>query len=1394
MKKSLSVVIMLSIVALLSGCIISISPKEDPVIVKPGETKSFMLFVFPFFAKYEWTLDRQAVSTSGMKFDYTAMAGGLVGHTLSVKATHFLGTDTYAWSIADVEDIGSVMEITPDEIVTDPDTGQKYVKGQILISAAEGATEEQVNQLVVSLGGQIIGHIKFVDVYQALFTDLLLAELESKIEQLRQNSIILSAVVNEMSECNASRVPNDPWGGGIESWEIYPWDDGILNNIPKGKNAAFESMRLPEAWAMAYKDNGKDQTLSQIPHVAVGVIDSDFPVQIDSEGAFHDLHEDLHFAWVNREGYNEFANSTDDKERLKYRHGHHVSGIIGAIADNEKGVSGVVWNADLSGYKTSLSGSDILYGIATQILVRRVNILNMSIGKDFGKNVTKKDIEDISHLNEIQKLVDRETKFYTGYFQKLKNAGVDFLVIQAAGNYNIDAILNKFAASVVDPEVKKNIIVIGSYDIKFAGGYGKDLVSIEKSDFSNYGPQVDIFAPGGNAPDDIYYLTKNVEDFFDDILALLAYMGLDIRDVIYSTIYRYEKDQQHRNYYGYMSGTSMAAPHITGLAALIKQKYPRLRMSQVKEAIVKGASRDGLIHVNDKVFEQNNWVTKANIHFYVDAFEALKKAESLSQDQQATDNRPDMPNAALIVGEFTVHDPDGNVLNALELDKYLLRVVVQRPDMCISITPFTFDPNMATYAVSLPMGANETSINARLIFSLVPKPGGDTPLYKFQDHEENVTLTSHSTQIAPFIFKTKTTLRSPQYGADISYQSVHLEWYGMELAGVQYFITINEDSEPNDIPIISNANTEGSTSFLTTLDPEKKYWWNVVAKDQNGNVVDQSEWWSFTTTDQINNPLPVNAVKYSEAATITLYMDAGSGMLLIPNGTVVPGGTKTKFGVKVEGGAYSGGRVFLSNGAGYQVEAEKEGEFYVCDYLVPSDKLLVPILVQVIYPHGYASKEKFVVRTFAGARTNQLVRDGLDVMVGKDILNSAAGMSLSGITINSLTPANAAGRYKGCVLRLEGKMGNLPVSINLAIDDGIGNIQPPGEVLPTLLLLRGGTIPLDMGITQMSLAEMIGGLAGDFGADMSGLNLDSNPLFIDVHGLPNATTDNVATLDLGLFMAVNPSKDPADPTKWLFPTGVSVYPNNNNTHPKEILTPADVDRLLGNDAAVQAKSLGVNLSMDNLSQFVSTLLDGSVNLDAASLPIPLAIPGWSGDKGPGVEQKMNISFKKEGIAFDFRKGTGPEFTLNDMRMEYLENDVPIWQMSLDMTFALDVGTHKAIVLDPITGEMVEQSFLDIYLTLIPELAHCHVMKDNLGIGLFDHSRFAIELIEALGVLLPANNAADLMTSINMSDLGFILRSASAKTDAAGRCFLKMVTDEADLKRTGICFIDTASMK
>ncbi|MCK7515588.1 MAG: hypothetical protein MZV70_74175 [Desulfobacterales bacterium] len=112
---------------------------------------------------------------------------------------------------------------------------------------------------------------------------------------------------------------------------------------------------------------------------------------------------------------------------------------------------------------------------------------------------------------------------------------------------------------------------------------------------------------------------------------------------------------------------------------------------------------------------------------------------------------------------------------------------------------------------------------------------------------------------------------------------------------------------------------------------------------------------------------PVKAVKYDEAATITLYHDTGSGYLQIFNGSVVAKNVMSKLGVKVEGGAYADGRVFLSNGLGYQVEAKQENGLYTCDYWIGSDQLLVPILVQVIYPNGYASKEKFILRTCAGA-------------------------------------------------------------------------------------------------------------------------------------------------------------------------------------------------------------------------------------------------------------------------------------------------------------------------------------------------------------------------------------------------------------------------------------------
>ncbi len=77
-------------------------------------------------------------------------------------------------------------------------------------------------------------------------------------------------------------------------------------------------------------------------------------------------------------------------------------------------------------------------------------------------------------------------------------------------------------------------------------------VNGKKADYSNYGSFVDCCAPGSG---------------------------------IYSTMYRGPTDHY---YYRYWSGTSMSAPFVTGLAGLVRAKFPSYSDSEVRDAILDG--------------------------------------------------------------------------------------------------------------------------------------------------------------------------------------------------------------------------------------------------------------------------------------------------------------------------------------------------------------------------------------------------------------------------------------------------------------------------------------------------------------------------------------------------------------------------------------------------------------------------------------------------------------------------------------------------------------------------------------------------------------------------------------------------------------------------------------
>lgn len=116
----------------------------------------------------------------------------------------------------------------------------------------------------------------------------------------------------------------------------------------------------------------------------------------------------------------------------------------------------------------------------------------------------------------------------------------DVVIVHAAGNdsKNIDTEPNFPDDNVNFVEVSNSYIRVGSLTSK----YGSKMVS----GFSNYGKKnVDIFAPGSQ---------------------------------IYSTF--------PENEYKSIGGTSMAAPAVAGIAALIRSQYPKLTAAQVKQVIL----------------------------------------------------------------------------------------------------------------------------------------------------------------------------------------------------------------------------------------------------------------------------------------------------------------------------------------------------------------------------------------------------------------------------------------------------------------------------------------------------------------------------------------------------------------------------------------------------------------------------------------------------------------------------------------------------------------------------------------------------------------------------------------------------------------------------------------
>ncbi len=226
-------------------------------------------------------------------------------------------------------------------------------------------------------------------------------------------------------------------------------------------------------------------------------------------------------------------------------HGTHVAGTIGAIGNNGSGVTGVAWAVSLMPLRSigvTGAGTDMaviqairyaagLPNDSGRVPGQRADIINMSLG---GAGFCS-----------------------TAYQQAIDQARAQgVIVIAAAGNNSDDR--------AITPANCSGVVSVGAVDLRR-----------ERAPYSNFGigPSVDVAAPGGDVRADL-----NGDGYPDGVFSTSSIREGNVFFASYESL----------------NGTSMSAPHVAGVAALMKSVAPTLTPQQFDQLLASGALTDDI--------------------------------------------------------------------------------------------------------------------------------------------------------------------------------------------------------------------------------------------------------------------------------------------------------------------------------------------------------------------------------------------------------------------------------------------------------------------------------------------------------------------------------------------------------------------------------------------------------------------------------------------------------------------------------------------------------------------------------------------------------------------------------------------------------------------------------
>lgn len=332
--------------------------------------------------------------------------------------------------------------------------------------------------------------------------------------KMKSMSLDLSIENNEVEIKEAIKIANE--NDEIELSEpiiIFTADNTLPNDINPNDPWRFDIIGMNDLW--------EDFESIDFSQVTVAVIDTG----IDMD------NPDFNIDTVN--AY-DFANG-DNTPNDDHGHGSHVSGVIGAIANNSEGIVGIAGNVKIMPLKVlDAGGSGTNEDVALAIrhaADNNADIINMSLGSN------------------VESAIVRDAVVYA------YDEGVT--IISSSGNgsnhWTDGEDADEYGGSTRSmstmgyPAAFTEVISVGSVQYLNA--------EIYISDFSECSGEQEI--------------DGNLQDVNLDVVA----PG--------SRIYSFISDGSIYS----LSGTSMSSPHVAGLAAILKAKYSSLDNVQIREII-----------------------------------------------------------------------------------------------------------------------------------------------------------------------------------------------------------------------------------------------------------------------------------------------------------------------------------------------------------------------------------------------------------------------------------------------------------------------------------------------------------------------------------------------------------------------------------------------------------------------------------------------------------------------------------------------------------------------------------------------------------------------------------------------------------------------------------------